>query len=212
MLAMAKTITILLLLLFCIKASYGQWSDTLNKCDSNGKKNGEWIGRWKETGKVANVEYYVDGKKNSLCVYYNTDGILQNEIEYLNDTLHGVFKYYSPTGQKEVSEFKNGKQEGLTRYYNYKGHLTEEYEYHNNMRNGFHRIYSKSGRVIMESRYVNGRENRTRRSYKDDDKREVVLEADFVNDKRVEIRYYKNGKLVKTVQDPPSTPQKSIDG
>jgi antitoxin component YwqK of YwqJK toxin-antitoxin module len=64
----------------------------------------------------------------------------------------------------------------------------------------------------MESRYVNGSEDGTRRSYKDNNKREIILEADFVNDKRVEIRYYKNGKLVRTVKDSPSTSQKSIEG
>jgi antitoxin component YwqK of YwqJK toxin-antitoxin module len=209
---MGRKLIISLLLLACIKLSNGQGNDTLNKYDANGLKTGKWVGRWKETGKIANIEYYVGGKKNGMCIYYDVNGRLQNEVEYLNDSLHGLFKFYSPTGQREESEFKNGKQEGVTRYYNYKGQLTEEYEYHNNIRNGFHRIYSESGRVIMESSYVNGRENGTRRSYKDSDKREIILETDFVNDKRVEIRYYKNGKLVKTVKDDPSIPQKSVEG
>lgn len=209
---MGRKLIIFLLLLTCIKTSNGQGSDTLNKYDANGLKTGKWVGRWKETGKIANVEYYSAGKKNGQCTYYDVNGRLQNEIEYLNDSLHGVFRFYSPTGQREVSEFKNGKQEGITRYYNYKGQLTEEYEYHNNMRNGFHRIYSESGRVVMESSYVNGSENGTRRRYKDNAKREIILEADFVNDKRIEIRYYKNGKLVKTVKDDPSIPQKPVEG
>lgn len=209
---METKLIISLFLLACIKVSNGQESDTLNRYDPDGLKTGKWIVRWKETGQIANVEFYVAGKKTGLCTYYDENGRLQNEIEYLNDSIHGIFKFYSPTGQKEVSEFKNGKQEGITRYYNYKGQLTEEFEYHNNMRNGFHRIYSESGRVITESAYVNGRENGTRRRYRDNDKREIVLEADFINDQRIEIRYYKNGKLVKTVQDDPSIPQTSVDG
>lgn len=209
---MGRKLIISLLFLAYIKTSNGQESDTLNRYDANGLKTGKWVSHWKETGKIANIQYYVDGKKNGICTYYDVNGRLQNEIEYLNDSLHGIFKFYSPTGQKEVSEFKYGEKEGITRYYNYKGQLTEEYEYHNNMRNGFHRIYSESGRIIMESSYVNGSENGTRRRYKDNGKREIILEADFVNDKRIEIRYYKNGKLVKTVKDAPSVQQRSVEG
>jgi antitoxin component YwqK of YwqJK toxin-antitoxin module len=205
-------VIVLLLYLFCIKTSSGQQHDTLNKYNADGQKTGKWVGRWKETGKIANVEYYVAGKKNGLCTYYDENGRLQNEVEYLNDSMHGVFRFYSPTGQKEVSEFKNGQQEGITRYYNYKGQLTEEYEYHNNMRNGFHRIYSESGRVIMESTYVNGRENGTRRRFKDNVKREITLEADFLNDKRIEVRYYKKGKLVKTVKGDSLGSQEPVEG
>lgn len=209
---MGKRLVITILFLSCIKISYAQENDTLNKYDANGLKTGKWIGRWKETGKTAYIEYYIAGKRNGLCIYYDVNGRLQNENEYRNDSLHGLFRFYSPTGQKEVSEFKHGKQEGVARYYNYKGQLVEEYEYHNNIRNGFHRLYSESGRVIMESSYLNGSENGTRRSYKDNDERELILEADFVNDKRIEVRYYKNGKLVKTVKDDPSVPQKSVEG
>lgn len=209
---MRKRMPVVILLLCCISTSYSQQTDTLNRYDANNLKTGKWIRHWIETGKISSVEYYIAGKRNGLCIYYDLNGRMQNENEYQNDSLHGVFKFYSPTGQKEISEFKHGKQEGITSYYNYKGQLVEEYEYHNNMRNGFHRIYSESGRIIMESNYVDGRENGTRRSYKDSDKREIILEADFVNDRRVEIRYYKNGKLVKTVKDDPSMPQKSVEG
>lgn len=208
---MRQKILFAILLLNCA-TSYSQQNDSLNRYDSDNLRTGKWVGHWTETGKISSVEYYIGGKRNGLCIYYDVNGRLQNEIEYRNDSLHGVFKFYSPNGQKEVSEFKHGKQEGITRYYNYKGQLVEEYEYHNNMRNGFHRIYSESGRIIMESNYVDGRENGTRRSYKDNSKRELILETDFVNDRRVEVRHYKNEKLIKTIKYDMLPSNKTIEG
>jgi antitoxin component YwqK of YwqJK toxin-antitoxin module len=198
---------LLTLLLYCFNLSNAQEGDTLNKYGSDGLRTGKWVYRRAETGKISSIEYYTAGKRNGLCIYYDKNGRLESEIEYRDGLIHGTFRFYSPTGRKEVAQFVNGKREGFTRYYNYKGELTDEDEYRTNVRNGVRRIYSARGRVVMETTYVNGSENGTRRSYKDNEKKELVLEADFVNDKRTEIRYYKNGKLIKTIKDDPALQQ-----
>lgn len=202
---------IIILLLICTLISLGQDDDPVNKYDPHGLKTGKWVSRWNETGNVSKIENYVAGKRAGLSIYYDLNGRLESEIEYLNDALHGIFKFYSLTGHIEIAEFKNGKQEGITSYYNNKGQLTEEYEYHNNMLNGFHRIYSESGRIIMESTYLNGSEHGTRRSYMDNENRELVVEADFVNDKLLELRHYKKGALIKTVKNDPVAQQERLD-
>jgi antitoxin component YwqK of YwqJK toxin-antitoxin module len=200
-------IIISFIFLFCIKLTYGQESDSLNKHDANGLRTGKWVIRWEGTGKMGRIENYVAGKRYGLCSYYNQDGELENEVEYYNDSINGIFKFYSITGQVEISEYVRGKQEGMCRLYNYKGVLTEDYEYHNNMTNGAHRIFSQSGRIIMETTYVNGFEHGTRYSYKDNDKRENYIQTDWVKGRRIETRYYKKGKLEKTVIDDPNVPQ-----
>jgi antitoxin component YwqK of YwqJK toxin-antitoxin module len=200
-------IIISFMLLFCIKQTYGQESDSLNKLDATGLRTGKWVFHWIQSGKLCRIENYVAGKRYGLCTYYDENGQLKNEGEYYNDSLNGIFKFYSPTGQVEISEFVRGKQEGMSRLYNYKGLLTEDYEFHNNMANGAHRIFSDKGRVIMETTYVNGSEHGTRYSYRDNDKRENYLQSDWVNGRRIESRYYKKGKLEKTVKDDPNVPQ-----
>lgn len=177
-------------------------SDSLNRYDSDGKKTGKWIGHWTETGNTASVEYFIGGKRNGVCTYYNMNGYVVEVSEYLNDSLHGISKVYSSGSLMEIAEFKNGKREGFTKYYNYKSQLIEEMEYHGNVRDGVHRLYYTNGRVQMEGKFVNGRENGTRRTYKNNGKKEIVLETDFVNDVRIERRYYRKGKLVKVEKEP----------
>lgn len=171
--------------------------DTINLYDESGKKTGKWVRTWMETGKVASVEFYMAGKKNGLCKYYRQDGDLENEIEYKNDTLHGTYKFYAYTGQKEVSTFRHGRKEDTTRIYNYKWQLVEDYAMKNGIMNGIHRYYHKSGRVMAEGYYIDGRETGTRHVYRDNDKKEVEIEIDYIEGRRQERRFYKKNKLIK---------------
>jgi len=190
-----------IVLVFTLLSTYGQ--DTLlNQYDSDNLKTGKWVGHWTDTKKLASIEYFVKGKRNGLCKYYNSAGIIIEESECANDSINGTSKVYSPTGTlREIAEFKNGRKEGFTRSYTYKGVMVYEMEYHNNMLNGVYKIFHTSGKLAAISNYINGFENGTRKSYKDNKKNELYLETDFVNDKRIEIRYYKKGKLIKTEKE-----------
>lgn len=201
---MKKTFIILFLIIFCSFKMTGQdiKKDTINQFDSLGLKTGLWITYSSSTEQTRSVLYYVRGKKNGLCKFYTDNGILQNEIEYKNDLIDGLFKHYTIYGKYEISEYKNNIQEGVSKFYNYKGILIESSEYKNNILNGKKLQYSlKTGRVIMESNFINGKENGTRRSFSDNEKKEIIVEADFAEDIRVERRFYKRGKLIKVIKD-----------
>lgn len=211
---MFKKVSILVWLIIVWINCYSQNSntDTLNQFDENNLKVGQWIYHWEGTNVISSVQYYLKGKRNGLCIYYNEKGIIQNASEYLDDKLHGISKVYSPTGAlREIAEFKDDKKEGFIRYYNYKNQLVEELEYHNNMRKGIYRTFYESGRIASETTYKDGKENGTRRTFKDSDTKEVILETDFVNDMRVERRYYKKGKVDKVEKEVPSEKKKSIE-
>jgi antitoxin component YwqK of YwqJK toxin-antitoxin module len=200
-------------LVLCFTFLYGNSQenvgDTLNRYDLNGRKTGKWTGHWTETNKFASVEYFAAGKRNGLCSYYNMNGYIIEESEYLSDSLNGISKTYSSVGTlKEIAEFRKGRREGLTKYYNYKKQLVEEMEYHNNIRNGAHRIFYTSGRVQMEGNFVNGKENGTRKMYKNNGRMEIILETDFVDDARIERRYYRRGRLIKVEKE--ASPQKEF--
>ncbi|TWW01929.1 toxin-antitoxin system YwqK family antitoxin [Chitinophaga pinensis] len=171
-------------------------SDT-NKIDNNGKKTGLWITRWRDTSNISHMEYYIDGKKNGLCKYYNPDGDLVREIEYVNDTLHGLYRKQTPFGT-DVSTFIHGKIEGLRIIYDYRKSVMADHMYKNGLANGLSHFYYSNGRQMTESTYINGKENGTRFGYADSNKRELRFATDFVDDIRVERRIYKKGKLVKT--------------
>jgi antitoxin component YwqK of YwqJK toxin-antitoxin module len=183
---------------FVLLSTYGQ--DTLlNQYDSDNLKTGKWVEHWTDTKRMASIEYFIKGKRNGLCKYYNSAGIIIEESEYVNDSINGISKVYSATGTlREIAEFKNGRKEGFTRSYTYKGVMVYELEYHNNMLNGEYKIFHTSGRLAAIRHYINGLENGTSKSYRDNKKNELYLEMDYVNEKRIETRYYKKGKLIKT--------------
>jgi antitoxin component YwqK of YwqJK toxin-antitoxin module len=190
-----STVVFLTIVVF---AKAQQKTDTINRFDSSGLKIGKWIGRFDETKHVAAIEYYVAGKKNGLCKYFTDDGYLEYEIEYLKDTINGLWKYYPNTGQKIVSEMRNGQREGMTRLYDYKGRLVEEYEYHSDIANGLFRSFHRSGRVAAKGQYLNGKETGRRVVYNDKKKAAIVIEIDYTEGRRIERRFYKKRKLIKT--------------
>ena len=208
---MLKKIIVVVSILACALSTLGQMrTDTTNKYDENGKKTGKWVRIWSETGKVSAIEYYISGKKNGLCKYYRENGDLQNETEYKDDTLHGVFKFYEYTGRKEVTEYRHGRREGMTRIYDYKWRLAEDYESKNDIMNGIHRFYYNSGRVQAEGHYVDGKETGTRLVYTDSNEKQVRIEIDFLKGRRLERRFYKKGKLIKTEKFDPVEEEKEM--
>ena len=200
-----RNIFILLFCFFTIHVnSQDELYSSLNRYDLNGRKTGKWIEYWPGTTRLKSVEHFSEGKRNGVCIYLNEYGYLMEESDYSNDSLHGISKKYTSVGTlKETAEFKNGRKEGFTRYYDYKRQVIEETEFHDNIRDGVHRIYYASGRVQQEGTFVNGKENGTRKNYKDNDEGEIVSEADFFNDLRVEKRRYRKGRLIRVEKAPP---------
>lgn len=90
-------------------------------------KNGKLEGEKRiyfPNGKITEVSYYQQGLRQGVTLVYDETGNLLSEIEYQNDTLNGLAKYYE-FGKLIVKGFyKNGKRTGVWEFYK-DGALTE---------------------------------------------------------------------------------------
>jgi len=68
--------------------------------------------------------------KQGKWFYYNEDGTIFKEIEYLNDNEHGLFIRYHDNGKIAVkSNYKEGKHDGPGIEYDENGSVREEWIY-----------------------------------------------------------------------------------
>lgn len=198
---MKKNILFFISIFGFIVVCMGQTDTLFNQVDGRGLRQGYWKRTMTENGKtyLYAIENFKDGRKNGLCIYFFSNGRKQAEINYKNDTLNGLSKIYRTYGGLQYEEnFENGKTHGFKKYFDSDGDLKEEQEYTEGVETGIYRLYSKKNNVVVESYDINGVENGVRKVYSDNDKHELISETDFKNGSRVETRYYKKGKLVKT--------------
>ena len=72
---------------------------------------------------------YKSGFKNGLTKYYR-NGVLESEINYKNNKLHGYAKNYYENGSiQSESNFKNGKLSGITASFHQNGKLQSKINY-----------------------------------------------------------------------------------
>ncbi|MCG8576187.1 MAG: hypothetical protein MI810_14955 [Flavobacteriales bacterium] len=197
----------------------------------NGKKHGKWY-RFESDGTTTAIEYFVEGKKNGKFEYFNASGkktaeihykndlkngkelkwhsqnpkYLKSELIYLNDTLHGVQRFYNRDGQLNLSKsYVMGKVEGETIHYYGKGKVRFREEYANGKlmnKTGYYpsgklkselqamndnskelTSYFESGKIKEKGSYLNGKQNGKWIEY-------------LENSGQIEFhREYKNGKL-----------------
>lgn len=196
-----RSSVMIFLSVFIFTLSCDAQPDTLfNQIDERGIKQGFWKRTMNDNSKtyLYAIESYKGGKRNGLCTYFFSNGKIETESYFRNDTLHGLSKVYKDFGGLRYEEnFKNGRTHGFKKYYNTDGELLEEHEYTEGVQIGTYLLYSKSKRVIVQSFYIKGVENGTRTVYSDNDKHEIIREYDFKNDIKIAVRHYKKGKIVK---------------
>ena len=80
-------------------------------------------------GRIAEKQYYINGKLNDACLWYSEKNVVLKSFFYEKGELHGDAKFYNPKGEL-VSEgqYKRGKKDGLWKYYE-KGDLIKEKDF-----------------------------------------------------------------------------------
>lgn len=141
--------TLLIALLFANTMAWCQ-SDTINKTDADGKRQGYWIfygkdrpeAGYPDSGKIEEGRY-VDSRKTGIWIKYHKDGITPKlKGEYKNNRPNGHFQKIYDSGQlQEEGYFHRGKYEGeLVRFHR-----------NGNMRSLF--TYDGSGRQVGDNFY-----------------------------------------------------------
>lgn len=81
--------------------------------DGTKKSEGQVIkslrtGTWKfyyPNGKIRNVCYYLNGKKNGISIQYFPNGKISDSINYKDGHFNGLVKFYYPNGQLNFEDY-----------------------------------------------------------------------------------------------------------
>ncbi len=98
----------------------------------NGILHGKSIIYFPDKGIPSQIIEYRNGLKNGKSERFYTDGKPFSLETYVNDTLNGPFKIWSPEGKLEMEGYyKNGNQSGLWITYDEKGNVIKKEKYNN---------------------------------------------------------------------------------
>ncbi|MGE0562482.1 MAG: SpoIIE family protein phosphatase [Flavobacteriales bacterium] len=125
---MKKLSSILVIILLLSNLVQGQniksynlhFGDTVSVTDQNDLKQGRWVylGQDKielwfkeyKPNQIVEEGHYKDNKKTGIWIRYHTNGKIQSELKYVNDTIDGLAKYYDKNGLLIVEGIKKDKQ------------------------------------------------------------------------------------------------------
>lgn len=167
-------------------------SDTTNRKDQHGQKQGFWIeksgriefrgnyisdqkdGLWRSyhhTGLLNAVDTYKKGKRHGLSLTIDRRGFLKKEAMYVDGKLNGTYREFSYGGRPiKIMEYRNGLLNGLKKlYYNGKpDKVLEESYYKNGKKDGIAKWFSEDGLLIAEYQYKNGSFEGIQKNYYED--------------------------------------------
>jgi len=120
------------LLLFLLLIPFLAFSQTINKVDIDGKKQGVW------------VKKYENGER-------------RYKGSFKDDIPHGVFKYYYNSGELQASkEFFHKGKAASTHFYYLNGKLKASGLYVNQMKDSTWNYYNESEVLILSEQYKGG--------------------------------------------------------
>lgn len=110
-----------------------------------------------ENTKEDNVTYQNGIKYTGRCsVYYDT-GELASIQQYIDGKDHGKWVFYHPNGQIETEgQFEMGKRFGTWKYYFEDGQTSQISKYKDGIKNGVWKVYSKEGKLVTRQRWYMG--------------------------------------------------------
>lgn len=155
-------------------------TDTVNKIDGKGRKQGTWIkkeegiikykGCFKDDKPVGTFTYYhKNGKMKAISHYsqngsvsrtklFDQDGMLEAEGKYIDKLKDSTWVFYFKGGDKisSTEEWKSGKRNGSVKTYLKSGQLTSECTYVNDTPEGACKEYFSNGNIKKEYNLKNG--------------------------------------------------------
>ncbi len=194
---MKKHILIFLIAILIATVSFAQVtkSDTLNKTDVKGKKQGYWKkyshdtlkyeGRFKDDMPTGEFKYYYNNGKLKAVSKFATGGKFCSTIMYY------------PSGKKEADGFfTNQKKDSVWKYYTENDTVNAEEHYKNCLKNGDWKFFYSNGVLNEEVYWVNGVRNGLWKMYYSDGS--LKSECKIINDKREGLFkfYFPSGKVL----------------
>ncbi|MBS1652129.1 MAG: toxin-antitoxin system YwqK family antitoxin [Bacteroidetes bacterium] len=148
--------------------------DTINKIDSDGRKQAKWVIFGKNKPGTcytpeAKVEEgkYQDNRKKDLWVEYFCNGNLKSKLTFVNGRPDGYAIMYHENGKiSEEGIWKVSKWVGNYKLYYDNGQVQHEFIYNQTgKREGSSTYYYENGQKAIEGNFVNGKEAGTFKEY-----------------------------------------------
>lgn len=217
----------LLLWLFCfvsISAFAQVDTATINKSDSQGRKQGVWkkyekgklvyAGQFKDNVPFGTFKYYhANGKLKSTTDFiqgvhkvhttiYHENGHKASEGIFIDQVKDGEWRYYANTDTLiTIEHYAKGKPTGCWKTFSAQtGQLLEETNYVDGKMSGVHKTYYTNGNLSLEENYLNGKLNGKSTAYYP--KQNISSTGDLLNGYRIGSWdfYDVNGKIRSTVE------------
>ncbi len=110
-----------------------------------------------ENIKEENVTYQNGIKYTGKCSVYYDSGELASIQQYIDGKDHGKWIFYYPNGQIETEgNFEMGKRVGTWKYYYQDGQKSQISKYKDGIKNGVWKVYTEDGKLKEKQRWING--------------------------------------------------------
>ncbi|MBP9080445.1 MAG: toxin-antitoxin system YwqK family antitoxin [Flavobacteriales bacterium] len=149
-------------------------TDTLNRLDDLGRKQGWWQIAGPVPGKPdyrAGIMYeegrYVDSRRTGTWKRYWPNGKPRSEVNYVKGLAKGAYATFYPDGRpEEQGSWDLDRNTGTFKRWYANGHLMQEFIFDaHGTRNGQQKYYHENGRLQVEVGIVDGKEEGTLKRY-----------------------------------------------
>jgi antitoxin component YwqK of YwqJK toxin-antitoxin module len=143
-------------------------SDTINRVDVNGRKQGKWMlfGRHKPgscyaSDQKAEEGRYEENRKTGIWLEYYCSATLRNKITYTNGRPDGYAQMFHENGKiLEEGIWKNNRWVGSYKLYYENGQIQHEFIFNaSGKRNGPQKYFYENGQMAIEGNFANGKED-----------------------------------------------------
>ena len=131
---------VIILFIFCCRFASGQ-SDSLNKVDAMGLKQGKWI-QYYDNGSKRYEGTFKDDKQIGIFTYYDKEGFINMLLYNKKDGITQVANAYHSNGRiLAMGLYRHQKKDSVWQYYNEKEALVATETYKNGGEHGMERFY-----------------------------------------------------------------------
>lgn len=182
--------------------------ENINITDTNGQKQGEWIGRYEnggiryhghflndrpvgelkryyEKGGIMAIMQYNRDNDTVSAILYHPNGFISAKGSYFNQKRVGTWDFFSDYAENTLlgrANYLNDKREGESTKYHWNGNLAEKTFYLNDNRAGTWVQYYTDGTLALTGNYSSGKLNGHFEAYNTDGTK--MLSGNYRNDTR----------------------------
>lgn len=157
-------------------------SDTLNRTDSKGKKQGYW--KKYDNGLLQYEGRFDNDIPTGEFRYYHENGEIKSVSNFMNGTHRVKTTLFHPNGKKSAEGlFVDQIKDGEWLYYSDKGTLIRKESYKKGIKHGEWKTYSaQTGLLLVEENYDSGLLNGIRKTYYTDG--DIQTSISYINGKK----------------------------